>query len=99
MGPSLFYHCKNPHGGTAVNAEYPAPIEVFDGVYSIGTDTNNIWVLESSEGLILLDALSSEEEAYGFVVGNMMRLDLDPMDIKRSSSRTRTLTTPAGLPT
>lgn len=80
-GPALFYHCKNPHGGTAVNAEYPVPLEVFDGVYSIGDDANNIWALTTEDGIILIDALTTEEDAYGFVVGNMMRLGLDPMEI------------------
>ena len=81
-GPSLFYYCKNPHGGTALNAEYPVPLEVFDGVYSIGHDANNIWAIETSDGIILVDTLNNAEQAYGFIVGNMMRLGLDPLDIK-----------------
>ncbi len=81
-GPTLFYRCKNTPGGTALNAAYPVPLEVFDGVYSIGNDANNVWAIESSEGIILLDTLRSEGEAYAFIVGNMMRLGLDPQDIE-----------------
>ncbi|MGZ9810218.1 MBL fold metallo-hydrolase [Pseudoroseicyclus sp. H15] len=81
-GPTMFYQCKNPHGGTALNAEYPVPLEVFDNVYSIGNDANNIWAFDTSEGIILLDTLRDAEEAEGFIVGNMMRMGLDPQDIK-----------------
>ncbi|NDV00500.1 hypothetical protein [Pseudoroseicyclus tamaricis] len=53
--PTLFYQCKNPHGGTALNAEYRVPLGVFDNVYSIGNDANTIWAFDTSEGIILLD--------------------------------------------
>ena len=81
-GAANYYHCKNTPGGTAINAPYPVPLEVFDGVYSIGDDANNIWAIETSEGIILIDTLGSEEDAHAFIVGNMMRLGLDPADIK-----------------
>lgn len=81
-GVTTYYRCKNTPGGTALNAPYPAPLEVFDGVYSIGQHANNIWALETSEGIILIDALNDAEEAEAFIVGNMMRLGLDPLDIK-----------------
>lgn len=45
-GAANYYHCKNTPGGTALNAPYPVPLEVFDGVYSIGDDANNIWAIE-----------------------------------------------------
>ena len=81
-GVTTYYRCKNTPGGTAINAPYPAPLEVFDGVYSIGDHANNIWAIKTSEGIILLDALGSRENAEAFIVGNMMRLGLDPKDIK-----------------
>lgn len=81
-GVTSFYRCKNTPGGTALNAPYPVPLEVFDGVYSIGDDANNIWAIETSEGIILLDALGDEESAHAFINGNMLRLGLDPKDIK-----------------
>jgi metallo-beta-lactamase class B len=80
-GTTLFYRCKNTPGGTALNAPYPQPLEVFDGVYSIGNHANNIWAIETSDGIILLDTLGSEADAHAFIVGNMMRLGLDPEDI------------------
>lgn len=81
-GVTTYYRCKNTPGGTAINAPYPVPLEVFDGVYSIGQHANNIWAIKTSEGIILLDALNDRAEAEGFIVGNMMRLGLDPKDIK-----------------
>ncbi|GAA4216235.1 hypothetical protein GGQ68_004950 [Sagittula marina] len=81
-GPTLFYQCKHPHGGTALNADYPVPLEVFDNVYSIGDDANNIWAIDTGDGIILIDTLRSAEHAEGFIVGNLMRMGLDPQDIK-----------------
>jgi metallo-beta-lactamase class B len=81
-GVTTYYRCKNTPGGTSINAPYPAPLEVFDGVYSIGQHANNIWAIRTSDGIILLDALNDEEEAKAFIVGNMMRLRLNPKDIK-----------------
>lgn len=81
-GVTSFYRCKNTPGGTALNAPYPVPLEVFDGVYSIGDDANNIWAIETSEGIVLLDALGDEESAHAFINGNMQRMGLDPADIK-----------------
>lgn len=81
-GVTTYYRCKNTPGGTAINAPYPVPLEVFDGVYSIGQHANNIWAIKTSDGIILLDALNDRAEAEGFIVGNMMRLGLDQKDIK-----------------
>lgn len=66
-GVTTYYRCKNTPGGTALNAPYPAPLEVFDGVYSIGQHANNIWALQTSEGIILIDALNNEEEAEALI--------------------------------
>lgn len=81
-GVTTYYRCKNTPGGTSLQAPYPVPLEVFDGVYSIGQHANNIWAIKSSEGIILIDALNDETEAKAFIVGNMMRLGLNPSDIK-----------------
>lgn len=79
---TLFYRCRNVPGGSAIHAPMPQPIEVFDGVYSIGDDANNIWAIDTSEGIILIDTLSNEEDAKKVIVENMRRLKLDPARIR-----------------
>lgn len=79
---TLFYRCRNVPGGSAIHAPMPQPIEVFDGVYSIGDDANNVWAIDTSEGIILIDTLSSEEDAKRVIVENMRRVKLDPARIR-----------------
>lgn len=79
---TLYYRCKNTPGGTSINAPMPQPMEVFDGVYSIGDDSNNIWAIDTPEGIILLDALTTEADARNVIVANMERLKLDPKRIR-----------------
>lgn len=79
---TLYYRCRNTPGGSAIRAPLPQPIEVFDGVYSIGDDANNIWAIDTTEGMILIDTLSSAEDAQRIIVKNMKRLGLDPGRIR-----------------
>ncbi|WP_240704719.1 MBL fold metallo-hydrolase [Croceicoccus sediminis] len=78
---TLYYRCKYPRGGTSINAPVPQPMEVFDDVYSIGDDANNIWAIDTSEGIILIDALTTEEDARNIIVRHMKQVGLDPARI------------------
>jgi len=79
---TLYYRCKYPAGGTSINAPMPQPMEVFDDVYSLGDDANNIWAIDTEEGIILIDALTTEEDARNIIVKNMERVGLDPRRIR-----------------
>lgn len=79
---TLHYRCRNTPGGSSIKAPLPQPMEVFDQVYSLGDDANNIWAIDTSEGIILLDALSSEADARNIIVANMRKLGLDPARIR-----------------
>ena len=78
---TLYYRCKYPRGGTSINAPVPQPMEVFDDVYSIGDDANNIWAIDTSEGIIIIDALTTEDDARNIIVRHMEQLGLDPARI------------------
>ena len=60
----------------------PAPMQVFDNLYYVGGDWVSAWVLKTSAGLILIDALNNEEEARALIEGGLARLGLDPRQIK-----------------
>jgi len=79
---TLYYRCKNTPGGTSLPAKPPVALEVFDGVYSIGTEANNIWAIKTSDGVILIDALTTEADAKQFIVGGLAKFGLTPKDIK-----------------
>jgi metallo-beta-lactamase class B len=79
---TLYYRCKNTPGGTALEAKPPVPLEVFDGVYSIGHDANNIWAIKTSAGVVLIDTLSNEVDVRQFIVPGLAKFGLKPTDIK-----------------
>lgn len=79
---TLYYRCQNTAAATAVPAKPPAPLEVFDGVYSLGTEENNIWAIKTSEGVVLIDALTNAADAEHFIVGGLAKFGLSAKDIK-----------------
>jgi metallo-beta-lactamase class B len=60
----------------------PAPAQVFDNLYFVGSAWVSAWVLKTSDGLILIDALNNEAEAQVLIEGGMKALGLDPAQIK-----------------
>ena len=60
----------------------PPPMQVFDNLFFVGGDWVSAWVLRTSAGLILIDALNNGEEAQALIEGGMARMGLDPRQIK-----------------
>jgi metallo-beta-lactamase class B len=79
---TLYYRCQAVRERRPLQAPAPRPMEVFDRVYSIGNAENNIWAIDTDEGIILLDTLSSEDDARDVIVANMRVLGLDPARIR-----------------
>ena len=59
-----------------------APARVFDNLYYVGTGGVASWVIETSEGLIVIDALNNNAEAKKYLVGGLQTLGLDPNDMQ-----------------
>lgn len=55
---------------------------VFDQLYSVGQNAVSAWALDTSDGIILIDALNSPDEAREIIVPNLIKLGLDPKRIK-----------------
>ena len=60
----------------------PAPGQAFDNLYFVGSAWVSAWVLKTSDGLILIDALNNSKEAQVLIEGGMRKLGLDPAQIK-----------------
>jgi metallo-beta-lactamase class B len=77
-------------GGPAVEAMLqrviaappPEPGRAFDNLYFVGSAWVSAWVIKTSQGLILIDAMNNALEAQGLVEGGMRKLGLDPAQIK-----------------
>jgi metallo-beta-lactamase class B len=58
------------------------PTRVFDNLYSIGQNAVSAWAIDTSAGIILIDALNNGDEARDILVPNLRALGLDPARIK-----------------
>ena len=65
-----------------INQPAPVPGQAFDNLYYVGSAWVSAWVLKTSEGLILIDALNNTKEAVDLIEGGMRRLGLDPAQIR-----------------
>lgn len=64
----------------AGHAERPGPFQLFDNLFFVGTNTAAVWVLQTDQGLIVIDSGPSSETET--LVENIRELGLDPNDIR-----------------
>lgn len=60
--------------------QYVEPFQIFDNIYYVGIDWVAAYVIETSDGLILIDSLYGKWTQV--LIQNMQRLGLDPADVK-----------------
>lgn len=60
----------------------PAPAKAADNLYFLGYGIVTAWAVDTSAGIILIDALSDQSEADKYIIGGMQKLGLDPARIK-----------------
>ena len=65
-----------------INRPAPAPGQAFDNLYFVGAAWVSAWVLKTSAGYVLIDALNNGAEATALIEGGMRRLGLDPAQIR-----------------
>ena len=58
------------------------PTQVFDNLYYVGTGGVASWVVKTSQGLIVIDALNNNEQAKNYIEKGLLTLGLNPEDIK-----------------
>src|SRR5204863_5584646 len=69
-------------GSQARNVEYQkiAPFKVMDNVYYVGPGTVAVWLIPTSQGLILVD--TAQEPYVDAIVDNIRKVGFDPKNIK-----------------
>jgi metallo-beta-lactamase class B len=60
----------------------PPPTRLFDNLYYVGLNSVGAYVVQTSAGLILLDALNNPDDVRSTIVPGMKALGLDPAQIK-----------------
>jgi len=69
-------------GSQSRNVEYQkiAPFKVMDNLYYVGPGSVSVWLIPTSEGLILIDA--AQEPFVDYVIDNIRKVGFDPKNIK-----------------
>ena len=69
-------------GSQRDNVEYQkiAPIKVFDNLYYVGPGFVSVWLIPTTDGLILVDG--AQEPYVDFVIDNIRKAGFDPKNIK-----------------
>ncbi|MBI0534317.1 MBL fold metallo-hydrolase [Roseomonas sp. KE2513] len=68
--------------GPLINQPVPPPGQAFDNLFYVGARWVSAWIIRTSDGLILIDALNNDDEAERVIGGGMRRLGLDPAQIR-----------------
>ena len=55
---------------------------MFDNLYYVGSKYIGAWVLNTSEGIILIDSMNSSDDVQKVIVPGIKKLGLDPTKIK-----------------
>ena len=58
------------------------PAKLFDNLYYVGRTDVGAWVIETSDGLALIDTLYTPEDAANIIMPGMQQLGLDPAELK-----------------
>lgn len=58
------------------------PIKIFENLYYIGFSDVGAWAIPTSDGIILIDALNSSDEARDILVPGLKKVGLDPSRIR-----------------
>jgi metallo-beta-lactamase class B len=69
-------------GSQSRNVEYQkiAPFKVMDNLYYVGPGSVSVWLIPTSEGLILID--TAQEPFVDYVIDNIRKVGFDPKNIK-----------------
>jgi metallo-beta-lactamase class B len=83
MAPRISGHCAPPGVGPYDFDPTLLPsVQAFDQLYWVGSSTVGSWILETSGGLIMFDAMWNSDDAEKIVEPGLRQLGLDPAHIK-----------------
>lgn len=60
----------------------PPPTKAFDNLYFVGNGVVAAWVVDTSQGLILIDTMDDQAEVDKYIVGGLQKLGVDPARLK-----------------
>jgi len=80
--PGLVNCYRNEGGASQGLLKDPLPTKVFDNLYYVGNGKYGPWVIKTSDGLILIDAMNNSFDVDKYIVPGLITLGLNPRDLK-----------------
>lgn len=65
-----------------IGSELLKPTKAFDQLYYVGNTGVGVWILKTSGGLVMFDAMNNDDEARTIIEPGMKELGLDPAQLK-----------------
>lgn len=62
--------------------KHPGGYKVFDNLYFVGNGKMNVYAIDTSDGIILIDSMNNQAEVDQYILPNMKTVGLDPTRIK-----------------
>ncbi len=81
-GPQRVALARQAQGLPALEDRPLEPIKMFENLYYIGFSDVGMWVIPTSDGIILFDALNSGDEGRDMIAGGLKKLGMNPAQIK-----------------
>jgi metallo-beta-lactamase class B len=60
----------------------PPPTKIFDNMYFVGENLLSVYALDTSDGIILFDAMDNQQEVDDSIITGLRKLGVDPARIK-----------------
>lgn len=79
---TVSFRCNATGGHIVSGLKAPPATKVFDNLYFVGDADVHSWAIVTSAGIILIDALTTSEEAQKYIVDGLRSVGLDAKDVK-----------------
>lgn len=79
---TVSFRCYAAGGHVESGLQAPPATKVFDNVYYVGSADVSTWAIDTPDGIVLIDAQTTEDEAQHYVLDGLKHLGLDPARIR-----------------
>lgn len=79
---TVSFRCHAAGGHVESGLTAPPATKVFDNVYYVGSADVSTWAIDTPDGIILIDAQTTEDEARRYILDGLKSVGLDPARIR-----------------
>jgi len=79
---TVSFRCHADGGHVESGLTPPPATKIFDNLYYVGDADTSAWAVNTPEGIILIDALTTEADAQKYIVNGLKSVGLDPAKIR-----------------